>query len=109
MIFKQGDIIKFDFDPVLGHEQGGYRPAVVISREIFNRKTGQIIVCPITQTDRPYPTRIFLDGHQTQGFIICEHLKTIDVKARKPKLVERIGEEYLDKILIIVDSAIQKD
>ena len=110
MIFQQGDIVKFNFDPTLGHEQAGYRPAVVISRELYNQKTGQIIVCPITNQSHPYPTRIKLnDKNETSGFVICDHIKTIDVNARKPKFVERIDENVLDRVLAIVNSEIQKD
>ena len=110
MIFSQGDVIKFNFDPTLGHEQAGYRPALVISRKMFQEKTGQVIVCPITTKSRPYPTRIVIDGDTvTQGFIICDHIKTIDVSARKPTLVERVSEDVLDSVLAIVSSEIEKE
>jgi len=110
MNFKQGDILKFCFDPTLGHEQSGYRPAVVISRRMFQEKTGQIIVCPITSKSRPYPTRVLIgDEHETKGFVICDHVKTIDVIARKPVFVERINEAELDNVLAIVHSLIEKD
>ena len=41
---KQGDIIKVNFNPKSGHEQAGYRSAVVISNNIFNQKTGLTVV-----------------------------------------------------------------
>jgi mRNA interferase MazF len=108
--FSQGDIIKFNFDPTLGHEQAGYRPAVVISRKMFNEKTGQVIVCPITGRSRPYPTRVPVsDDAETHGFIICDHVKTIDVNARNPVFIERLDERVLDKVLSIVHSEIEKD
>ena len=110
MIFCQGDIIKFNFDPTLGHEQAGYRPAVVISRKLFNEKTGQAIVCPITSKSRPYPTRVAIGNDiKTQGFIICDHIKTIDISARKPVFVEKISESVLDRVLAVVHSQIDKD
>jgi len=110
MTFSQGDIVKFNFDPTLGHEQAGYRPAVVISRKMFNEKTGQLVVCPVTSRSRPYPTRVPVgDGVKTQGFIICDHVKTIDVNARKPVFIERLSESVLDKVLAVVHSEIDKD
>jgi len=110
MTFRQGDIIKFNFSPTLGHEQSGYRPAVVISRELFNVKTRQVVVCPITTASRNYPTRVPLDDStETQGFVICDHIKTIDIDTRKPMLVERLGENVLDKILSTVNAIIQRD
>ena len=110
MIFSQGAIILLNFDPTLGHEQSGYRPAVVISRKMFNQITNQVIVCPITSKTKNYPTRIPLDDKtSTQGYVICDHVKTIDVAARNPKFIEQISEPVLDKILAIVSSEIDKD
>jgi len=62
---KQGDIIKLNFDPQSGREQAGYRPAVVISNDIFNIKTNMEIVCPITNTNRSFPLHIPLDNRTT--------------------------------------------
>ena len=110
MIFSQGDIIKFDFDPTLGHEQAGYRPAVVISRKIYNQRTGLAIVCPISGASRPYPTWVLLDGKTlTRGFVLCEHVRTVDARARSPKFIEKVDDAILSKILAIVDSIIQKE
>ena len=46
---KQGDIIKINFNPQAGHEQAGYRPAVVVSNNLFNKITNLTFVCPITK------------------------------------------------------------
>ena len=110
MIFNQGDIIKFNFDPTVGHEQSGYRPAVVISRRIFQEKTGQAVVCPITSKSRSYPTRLLIGKeNETQGYIICDHIKTIDINVRNPIFSERISESVLDKVLAIAHSIIEKE
>ena len=45
---KQGDVVFLDFKPAKGHEQPGFRPAVVISNNVFNENTKMVIVCPIT-------------------------------------------------------------
>jgi mRNA interferase MazF len=103
VMFEQGDIIKFDFSPAEGHEQAGYRPALVVSKTIFNKRTGQVIVCPITSREKPYATRIKLGNDtKTQGFVICEHLKTLDFNARQAKLIERIGEDTLESVLEMI-------
>ena len=44
----RGDLIWLDFDPQVGHEQEGRRPAVVVSPDGYNARTGLAIVCPIT-------------------------------------------------------------
>ena len=45
---KQGDLVLLDFNPTKGYEQSGFRPAVVISNNVFNKNTRMVIVCPIT-------------------------------------------------------------
>ena len=105
MSFERGDIIAVDFSPTLGHEQSGYRPALVVSRDLYNIKTGFIVVCPITNTPRPFPMRIALDERtNTVGYILCEQIRTIDTKARTPKHIEKLPEDLLQQVIDIVVS-----
>ena len=55
---KQGDIIKINFNPNKGHEQAGYRPALVVSNNIYNNQTKMTIVCPITNTTKVFTLNI---------------------------------------------------
>jgi mRNA interferase MazF len=94
---KQGDIVKLDFDPKSGHEQAGYRPAVVISNDFFNMKTNLTIVCPITNTKRPFPLHVKLDSRtETTGTILCEQIKALDLSARTHRIVERLPDDLLN-------------
>lgn len=105
---KQGDIIKLDFDPQAGHEQAGYRPALVISNDFFNQKTNLTIVCPITNTDNRFPLHISLDDRTiTKGVILCEHVKALDLNARPYKVVEQIPKDLLEKAIDVVFSEIE--
>jgi len=105
MSFERGDIIAVDLSPTLGHEQSGYRPALVVSRDLYNIKTGFIVVCPITNTPRPFPMRIALDERtNTVGYILCEQIRTIDTKARTPKHIEKLPEDLLQQVIDIVVS-----
>ncbi|MBC3899995.1 type II toxin-antitoxin system PemK/MazF family toxin [Acetobacterium malicum] len=106
---KQGDIIKLNFNPQSGHEQAGFRPAVVISNDFFNEKVNMTIVCPITYTNRSFPLHIALDDRtKTTGFVLCEHIKSIDLEARSYHYVERIPQDLLEEILSTVFSEIEK-
>jgi len=97
---RQGDIILLDFDPTKGREQAGYRPAVVISQTAFNRKRNLVFVCPITSSTRPLRFRVLLDDRtQTQGDVICEQVRVIDLLARKCKVVERLPKNLLKQVL----------
>lgn len=102
MVIKQGSIIKVSFSPTIGSEQSGYRPAVVISNETFNRHTNLLILLPITNTDNGFPLHVPLgDSCKTKGFILCEHLKSIDSKAREIKFVEQLPEDILKKVIAL--------
>ena len=107
---KQGDIILVDFDPTLGREQAGHRPAVVISRTAYNQKRNMVVVCPITGSVKPLRFRIPLDDRtQIQGDVICEQVRVIDLLARKCKFVERLPKDLLEKVLDAVSAIISLD
>ena len=107
---KQGDIIFVDFDPTKGREQAGYRPAVVISQTAFNQKRELVFVCPITNSTRPLRFRIMLDSRtQTQGDVICEQVKVIDLLARKCKVVEPLPKDLLKQVLEAVSVIIEME
>lgn len=107
---KQGDIIKLDFNPQIGHEQAGYRPAVVVSNNFFNNKTRMTLVCPITNGSRSFPLHIPLDERtKTTGMILCEQLKAVDLTHRKYNFVERLPDDLLKKLLEIVISEITEE
>ena len=106
---KQGDIIMLNFDPQSGREQAGVRPAVVISNDVFNIKTKMAIVCPITNTNRGFPLHIALDDRtKTTGYVLCEHIKSLDLSARNCKVVERLPDDLLDVVLATVFSEMDK-
>lgn len=104
---RQGTIIKINFNPQAGHEQAGYRPAVVVSNDFFNMKTNLAIVCPITNTNNHFPLHVPLDGRTTTtGVILCEHIRTLDLNARSYKIVENLPEDILETVKNIIFSEI---
>ena len=108
-MLKQGDIIKIDFNPIKGHEQGGYRPAVVVSNNFVLKVTNIICICPISNTDKSFPLHIPLDERtKTTGFIFCDHLRTVDLKARKYSFVEVLPDDILDEVLNKAISSLEK-
>lgn len=97
---KQGDIIKVSFDPQSGHEQAGYRPALVVSNDIFNTNTNLVLVCPISNTKSNFPLHIPLDNRtQTTGSILCQHIRSLDINARKYIFVEKIPDDILRTVI----------
>ena len=64
---KRGDVIQVNFMPQVGREQGGRRPAVVMSSSDYNRRVGLLIACPITNQAKGYAYEVSIppgiDGH----------------------------------------------
>lgn len=106
---KQGTIIKINFNPQSGHEQAGYRPAVVISNNVFNQKTKLSIVCPITNTNNHFPLHIPLDNRtKTTGVILCEHIKALDLNSKTFQIVEKLPDDILQNVIDIVYAEIEQ-
>ena len=106
---KQGTIIKINFNPQAGHEQAGYRPAVVISNNVFNEKAKLTIVCPITNTDNKFPLHISLDERtKTTGVILCEHIKALDLNSRKYQEIEELPKDILKQVIDVVYAEIEQ-
>ena len=106
---KQGTIIKINFNPQSGHEQAGYRPAIVISNNVFNEKAKLAIVCPITNTNNNFPLHVPLDDRtKTNGVILCEHIKSLDLNSRTYQEIEKLPNDILKQVIDIVYSEIEK-
>jgi len=104
---KQGDIIKLNLSPTKGHEQSGYRPAVVVSNDFAVSVSNIVYVAPITKTIRRFPLHVPLDSRtETTGEILCEQIKAVDLKARSYTIIERLPADILDKVLTCVISCI---
>jgi len=80
---KQGDIVWIDFTPKAGREQGGSRPALVISRSRSNRRIGLAVVCPITKQIKGYPFEVPIpEGLAVSGVVLVDQVKSLDWQAR---------------------------
>lgn len=60
---RRGDVVRLGFDPIQGSEQGGERPAVVVSPDLINQYSPVILVAPITskKTERVYPFEVLIE------------------------------------------------
>ncbi|MBR3533479.1 MAG: type II toxin-antitoxin system PemK/MazF family toxin [Clostridiales bacterium] len=105
---RQGDLIKVSFNPQQGHEQAGYRPALVVSNDEFNMRTNMAIVCPVTNTDNGFPLHVPLDSRtETSGFVLCEHIRTLDLNARHNVFVEKIPDDLLRRVTEIIRAEVE--
>ena len=97
MQVKRGDIYYADLSPVVGSEQGGIRPVLIIQNDVGNRYSPTVICAAITSrmNKAKLPTHIEIDSRQCQimkdSVILLEQIRTID----KQRLKDMIG--HLDK------------
>ena len=96
---KRGDLIKLDFDNTAGHEQTGYRRAIVLSDDRYNEKIGLAIVCAITNQKKGYPFEVDLpDGLAVTGVVLSDQVRTIDWRARNVQIVDQAPPDYVSQI-----------
>ena len=107
VIVKRGDIYYADLRPVVGSEQGGIRPVLIIQNDVGNKYSPTVIAAAITSriNKAKMPTHIELPaqdfGLSKDSVILTEQIRTLD----KKRLREKIGK--LDKELMIkVDEAL---
>ncbi|MCJ8008500.1 type II toxin-antitoxin system endoribonuclease NdoA [Lederbergia wuyishanensis] len=108
MVVKRGDVYFADLSPVVGSEQGGVRPVLVIQNDIGNRFSPTVIVAAITAQIQKakLPTHVEIDaekyGFERDSVLLLEQIRTID-KQRLTDKITHLDEEMMDK----VDEALQ--
>ncbi|MEG0215156.1 MAG: type II toxin-antitoxin system PemK/MazF family toxin [Hungatella sp.] len=103
MIIKRGDIYYADLRPVVGSEQGGIRPVLIIQNDIGNKHSPTVICSAITSkmNKAKLPTHVELDTKKSDmvkdSVILLEQLRTIDKQRLKEKICH-IDEELQKKV-----------
>ena len=107
---KQGSILKIDFTPTEGHEQSGYRPALVISCSLFNKLTELALVCPITNTKRNNLLHVALpDCIEATGYVMTEQVRVFDLQARKYRIIDRVPKETMEEVSQFLKASVSVD
>ncbi len=104
----RGDIVWLSFNPQSGHEQSGRRPALAISPQEYNEKTGLAIFCPITSKVKDYPFEVKIpDNLEISGVILSDQIKGLDWKTRKAEFICKLPKialtETLNKINVLLN------
>ncbi len=80
----QGDVVWLNFTPHAGHEQGGHRPALVLTPKDYNQRSGLLVCCPITTQVKGYPFEVVIQGSlEVTGVVLADQLKSLDWRARR--------------------------
>jgi mRNA interferase MazF len=108
LIVKRGDVYFADLSPVVGSEQGGVRPVLVIQNDIGNRFSPTVIIAAITAQIQKakLPTHVEINakryGFERDSVILLEQIRTID-KQRLTDKITHLDDEMMEK----VDEALQ--
>lgn len=103
MVMKRGDIFYADLSPVIGSEQGGVRPVLIIQNDIGNRYSPTVIVSAITSqiNKAKLPTHIEIKaedfGLLKDSVILLEQIRTIDKKRLREK-IGKLDDELMVKV-----------
>ena len=108
MVIKRGDMFYADLSPVVGSEQGGIRPVLIIQNDTGNKYSPTVIAAAITsQTGKnKLPTHIEIgskeNGLKSDSVVLAEQIRTID----KSRLKEKIGHITDSEVMSQVNNAI---
>ena len=87
MEIKQYQIVLVNLDPKIGSEMKKIRSCVIISPDEMNKYLQTIIIAPITNSSKSYPTRVVLKNSKVKGWIVLDQIRTID----RLRLIKSLG------------------
>jgi mRNA interferase MazF len=97
---KRNHLVWLDFEPTRGQEIGKYRPALVLSSEEYNRKSGLLICCPISTSIRGGPTEVPVDNIEKNSVVTAALIQTLSWKERKVKFITEAKSGLMDEVLM---------
>jgi mRNA interferase MazF len=96
----RGDYVWLDFTPHAGTEQGGRRPALILSPRNFNVATGLAMACPMTSQVKGGSFEVLTPKTEPlSGAILCDHLKSVDWLSRRAEFRGRASSDVMDNVL----------
>ena len=105
----RGDIVSVQFDPQAGREQGGKRPALILSPALWTERSGLALACPITSKQKGYPFEVVLPPDlTTHGVVLVDHLKSIDWNVRGGHHIETVSAETLEEVIGKIESLLHE-
>jgi mRNA interferase MazF len=96
----RGDVVWITLQPQAGPEQAGRRPAVVLSPQPYNEKTGLAIFCPVTSAVKGYPWEVLLPpGLPVSGAALSDQVESLDWRMRDAEKICALPPRVIAEIL----------
>ena len=100
---ERGDAVWISFDPQMGHEQAGRRPALVLSDRSYNVLLDLAVVCPITNQAKGFSFELAIPSVlAVTGVVLCDHVKSVDWRARKAAYLCTLPELLVEAVSLMV-------
>jgi mRNA interferase MazF len=95
----RGNLVWINFNPAVGREQQGRRPAVILSPRAYNKPSELVLLIPITSRRKGYPFEQPLpDGLAVAGVALCDQIKSMDWKNRDIQFIQELPIETMIQI-----------
>jgi mRNA-degrading endonuclease toxin of MazEF toxin-antitoxin module len=95
--------------PHTGHEQGGERPVLVLSSQLFSSRTGYALVAPITRRARDWPFEVPIEpGGRVAGVVLSDQARSVDFVARHARFIGKASEQLTRTVAERVASILEE-
>lgn len=100
-----GDVAWAELDPVLGTEQAGRRPALILSPRAYHEVSLRALVCPITSRAGSWPFNVAIPPDQdVAGFILVDQIRALHRPTRLFARIGRVPDSVLDEVRAILSA-----
>ena len=104
----RGHVVWLAFSPQAGHEQAGHRPALVLSPQSYNDRTGLALFCPITSRVKGHPFEVALPPeNDVTGVVLSDQIRSLDWRARRARFATtappQVVSEVREKLAVLLD------
>ena len=104
----RGDVVWLSFNPQVGREQAGRRPALVLSPQSYNGKVGLALCCPVTNQAKGYPFEVPIPvGEKLTGVILSDHVRSLDWRGRQADFITRLDHDTVNEVLARIGALLQ--
>ncbi len=94
---QPGDVVWLNFDPQLGHELAGHRPALVLSPGRYNAARGMMLCCPMTSKIKGYVFEVVVPGTPPSA-ALADQIKYLDWRARGAELKGKVSASVMAEV-----------